>query len=380
MSSKMLQSKSFSFTAATKNIDAALKKVNAVAAATGNAMSLFISSDGETLSLLAVNSDCFARIAIEAKVDGFGCFGLDGQNFVGITKGRSDMSFSFNGSECRFKQLKGKYNGHLVTQPMTKDMAGMLETYMQPAEKSGNNVPGELLALIGNGLKATAISDVYQGTTLLTYIQMNGNELKMSSFATQHFAYYRAPADFPKVKINIALPSNYFSVINAVSDGSTSKFYMSASSIRVQGKGFLLVLPSSQVEEKHFNTVEGLLATLKKPEFSCKYSNSAMTVAVENLITLYSNNTNFELSSKDLSKLEVNFTTQNGSASDAIDITSRKGSKPFKAAVDPRLIKNIVAVAGSCDGDPILAITERVIMINTTYKDAAVSVGCSKWE
>ena len=381
MSLKMLQSKSFSFTLPTKNIELALKKVNAVAGASGNAMSLFLSSDGSTLSILAVNSDCFARVEVEAKVEGAGCFGLDSQNLVGIIKGRSDMAFNFNGSECQFKQLKGKYNGHLVTQPLTKDMAGLLETYLAPNEKSGSNVPGELMALIGDGLKATAISDVYQGTTLLTYIQMDGRILKMSSFATQHFAFYQVPADFPKVKISIALPANYFSVINAVSEGSASKLYMNTSNIRVQGKGFLVILPSSQVEEKHFETVEGLLSTLKKPEFACKYSSSAFSVAVENLISLYSTNTNFELaSSKDSTRLEIKFTTQNGAASDAIDITAKKNSKPFKASVDPRLIKNVVSVVSSCDGEPILSITDRVILLTTSYKEASVQVGCSKWE
>lgn len=381
MASKMLQAKNFSFTVATKDVEAALKKVNAIAGATGNPLSTFLSSDGASLFLLAVNSDSFASIAIEAKVDGFGCFGFDAQSIVGLIKGRAALAFAFNGSECKFKQVKGSYNGHIVTQPITRDMAGLLENNMSPVDKSGSNIPGELLAMIGDGLKATAISDVYQGTALLTYIKMDGSTLQMSSFATQHFALYRNAANFPKVKINIALPSNYFSVINAVSEGNAAKLYMSSANLRVQGKGFVVVLPSSQVEEKHFNTVAGLVDSLKSAEFTCTYNSAAMLTAVENLITLYSTNTNFEfVSSKDNTKLAINFTTQSGSASDNIAVTVKKGSKPIKVSADPRLIKDVVSVTSACSGEPVLATFERVIMVSTSYNDANVHVGCSKWE
>lgn len=378
----MLNSKSFFFSADCKALEPTIKKVVGVMS-NASSPSFFIGVYKKKVCVVGLSGETFVLSAIQgAKASGEGAFGFAPDILSGLIKGRKELEFSFNGQECVFKQVKGPYKGTLVTAPITEDQKSSCEAFLTGSKKVDAVLPAELLACLKSGLAATNIKDVYQGTTLLSYISVDkkGN-LSVSSFDSQHFGLLTLSTGVKGLEFKAAMPASHFSLIDQISAGVESKFSFSNGSVRVDGSGFILVLPATQSEDQNYSMVANFVEGLTKPIFKCGYDSGQLSSLTDNLFTLYNANTSFVLSAKDgSSTLSVNFNTPSGSASDAMKVAVSKNSKAFKAGVDPRLFRDILGLSRFIK-EPELSINDKVvIMAGDATEGASLFLACARVE
>jgi hypothetical protein len=378
----MLNSKPFSFIADCKALEATIKKVVGVLSSSVSP-SFFILGSKKKTSVIGMSGDTFVMASLaDTKADAEGAFCFAPDILTGLIKNRKDMEFAFNGNECNFKQVKGPYKGHIVTLPITGDQQSTCDTFLTGSKKIDATIPAEVLLLLKAGLNATNVKDVYQGSTLLSFISLDKKgQLSVSSFDSQHFGMFKLDSGVKGLQFKAALPASHFSLIDQVSAGEDAKFSITNGSIRVEGKSFIIVLPATQAEESHYEMVENFVAGLSKPVFRCGYDAAQLSTLSENLFTLYNANTAFVLSAKDAATiLNISFTTPSGTASDSMKVQPAKASKAFKASVDPRLFKDILFLARTIK-EPELSVTDKVvIMQGSTSEEAALFLACARSE
>ena len=378
----MLVQNAFSFTANCKNLEATLKKVVAVMSTT-TSPSYFLASDKKRVYVVGISGDTFVRIALhEVKADVDGAFGFKQEDLVGLIKNRNDLVFSFNGQVCEFKQVKGSYKGNIVVNPITSDQSSSCDAFLSGKAKADVVMPADLLSLVKSGLAATNIKDVYQNTTLLSYITLDkkGN-LEVSSFDSQHFGLFQLGSGIKGLEFKAAVPASHFSLIDQIAAGQDSKFTVSGGSLRVEGKGFTIVLPSTQADDAAYTMVASFVTSLDKPSHTCNLDLSQLTTITDNLCTLYNANTSFVFAAKESSSnLSVSFTTPSGTASDMMKVTTAKTAKAFKASVDPRLFKDVLSLARFI-GTPSLQVGSKVLSFKgETSEKALLFIACARSE
>lgn len=378
----MLNSKAFGFSTHCKVLEGVIKKVTG-ALASSQSPSFFIVGSKKKVAVVGMSGDTFASVTIpDTKADAEGAFGFAPDILVGLIKNRNEMDFAFNGNECNYKQVKGQYKGHIVTLPVTGDQQSTCDTFITGGKKADMAIPADAITLLKSGLLSTNVKDVYQGTTLMSFIILDkkGN-LSVSSFDPQHFGLFKLDSGVKGLQFRAALPASHFSLIDQIAGGEDIKFAITPSSVRVEGRSFTLVLPATQAEDSHYDMVENFVAGLSKPVFRCTYDPAQLTTLTDNLFTLYNANTTFAISYKEGgSAINVSFTTPSGTASDSMKVKSGKTSKAFKANVDPRLFKDILLLSRAIK-EPELAVTDNVvIMQGTTSEEASLFLACARSE
>lgn len=377
----MLVSKPFSFVANCKLMEAAIKKASSVMATTLNP-TFFVLSAKKRVSVVAMSGDTFVSVGLlDTKADADGAFVFVPETLVGMIKNRTELKFAYNKQSLHLEQVKGRYKADLNVPSPTSDHESSYETFTASKPEDSVALSPDLLGLIREGLVATNIKDVYQGTTLLSFIDLKKDgSLRVTSFDSQHFSSYSLNTSIKKCELRIALPTSHFALIDNIAGGVEAAFSMSGGCIHVSGKGFAIALPATQAEDGHFIMVETFMQALSKPAYKCRYDNDQLSSMTDNLFTLYNVNTTFTLSAKaDSAMLTVDFSTSSGTASDAIKVSVPKGSKAFTASVDPRLFKDILTLARNIKV-PELSITDQVVVIQGKQEDAAIFLACARSE
>lgn len=377
----MLKSKSFSFVADCKALETVIKKVVGVMS-TSLAPSYFIGGYRKRLCVVGMSGDTFTLASVPGVAATEGAFGFAPEILAGLIRNRKDMEFSFNGTECHFKQVKGPYKGHIVTQPITSDHESSCESFLTGSKKVDSVLTAEVLTMLKAGLSATNVKDVYQDTTLLSFVSLDKKgQLSISSFDSQHFGKFDMNTGVKNLQFRAALPASHFALIDQIAAGEDAKFSITNGSIRVDGKGFIIVLPATQADDSHYSMVDAFVASLSKTVFKCGYVYSQLSTLTDNLFTLYNANTSFVLSAKEAAPaLTISFTTPSGTASDSIKVKSAKGNKAFNAGVDPRLFKDILFLARSLK-EPELSITDNIVILQgTTGEEASLLLACARAE
>lgn len=380
----MLNTKEFTFQAESKHLEATIKKAGSVLSVSGSESggnNFFMVSHKKKLQVVGLNNEALVIITVpDANVSGDGAFGFATETILGLIKGRAAMNFEFNLHELSFKQLKGKYTGKLVTLPISSDQQSSSEAMLNSGSKTDSvlTLPNDLLAQLKAGVQLTSVKDVFQGTSLLSYISLKDGMLTVASLDNHHFGRFCLPVD-PKIKdFRVCLPSSHFGIINNIAAEEDAKFYISTGKIRVEGKTFSIVLPATQSKEEHFFMVDKLISTLTKPAFQGKCSTEDLLKVVDNLFTLFSANTSMLLeSTKDNKAIKIGFNSNSGSASDTIAIES-KSAKAFKANVEPRLMKDITTLAAQSSKLATFRLFDNVVTLYTKSGDAELVYGSSR--
>jgi len=374
--------KSFSFTVSCKELEVALSRLSAVVSTTSvGVKNFFVVTSRGKVAVLAFNTDTYAYIELaEATSTSDGAFGFDPSHIQGLVKGRSSMEFTFTGSECEFKLVKGKYNGRFVVLPVSQDQATTVNSALSAKDRGEDKViTRDVLDALKEGLALTGIKDVYSDGSLLSYIDITkGGQLTISCFDQHHLGFYQVKTGLKGEPIRIALPGSHFQLIDRLAGEEDAKFFIKSESIRVEGSNFVLILPASQSDDKNFSIVTDYLASLDKPELLCVVHTGKLATLVDNLFTIYSANTSFDLAFREgASSLAVTFTTNNGSGSDSLPVKVTSG-KSIKAKVEPRLFKDALSILHS-QGEVQLSIkTKKWIKFDlTTNSGARSTVVCS---
>jgi DNA polymerase III sliding clamp (beta) subunit (PCNA family) len=371
----------FTFNITGKELDSAISRVAAVIASSGSNVKNFIllGIKGKVV-LLAFNPDTFVYVVLDGgSSDGSGSFGFTSTTMQGVIKGRADLDFTFTGSECEFKLSKGRYSGKFVTLPITTDQVALINNTFNgkksKADAQGSVLPRHVLDSLKAGISMTAIKDVYTEQSLLSYMSLSDKGiLSVSAFDNHHFGLYKAKVQADGVTFRAALPSSHFLIIDRMVEGEEAKFYIRDENIKVEGDNFMLILPSTQTEDKNYALIASYIKDLDAPQFSCEYDNEKLMSLTDNLFTLHAVNTSFELSHKEGgTSLGVSFTTSNGTASDSLKVVP-SSSKTIKARVDPRVLKDMLPLLKGQSNAVLSIVVDKVIRIDCGNKDAKVTL------
>ena len=371
----MFEQKAFSFSVDCKNLEQCIKKVSSVS---GNSASFFLGIYKKSVCVFAISSDTFAMLSVpnSETADSVGIFGFSSEVLPGLIKGRAVMDFKFDGNECQFSQTKGKYSGKLASLSVTEDQISQISARVQE-KSSGATIPNDVWATIRLGISATSVKDVYQNTPLLSYITINEDgRIVVSSFDPQHFGLFRLKTEFSGSKFRAAIPQAHFAMIDQMSGGLDAIFSLSSARLRVSGKGFLLILPATQAEDRHFNMVPTFIKELPKPTYSGTCEVDQLSAVADNIYTLYNANSNFLIKTKG-EAFSIGLSTSSGSASDAIRVKTK--SAETKLSVDPRLFMDLLSLAKSLKVVQ-LSVTDKVLSIIGKRDGADVYLSCSRIE
>lgn len=364
-------SKTFTFTSSGKALLDILDLTNSVLPATsGSAKAFFLVAYKKKVYVVGTTSDTFLCHLVDGAVStSDGAFGFQFEFLSGILKGRADMSFTFNGAECEFALVKGKYNGNIVILPISADQANQINSIMSDKSKTEeSNLPADVLAVIREGIAFTNVKDVFQveQSLLVSYLSLTSKGfLTVSSFDQHHFGHYKNKVAAGGLEFRVALPSTHFLTIDKVTNGGPASFYIHPENIKVVGDNFVLILPSTQVDEKNFSLIPEYIKALDTPDYVCTYDTDQIRVLADNLFTLHAINTAFELSAKEKSSfLNVAFTTQNGTASDSLKVAVQTPAN-VKVKIDPRVFRDILALIKG-QKEAVMSIkTDKVLTLKT---------------
>jgi hypothetical protein len=372
--SKNKASEAFKFAASSKELEiAAVSAINAIQLQ-AKTISFFLMGRKKKLYVVAQDQGCFCCLEVpNANSEGDGIFSIDKDTLVGTIKNRAVINYEFTGTECLFKQAKGRYEGKLIIVPVTEEQSSIINNYLKE-DVTSTAFSSETVKSILDGVAATAIKDVFNTHPILTVIDLKKSELNISSRASNHFAYFSTSLK-SKSEFKIALPPEYFTTIDKICAGQDLELGMTKTQVSVKGKGFTLFLPAIQVEASEYVLVKTFIDGLKKSSFSCELDIQDLNKVVENLFTLYKEGgADFEVSTK-AEVLKISLSAASGSASDQIKIKSK--SEPVKGFVDPRLFKDVLGLAKSLK-KPKMLVNDRVFMFKGCSDEGSVTIACGR--
>jgi hypothetical protein len=368
----MFSRKKFSFSVDAQSLEQSIKKVSAI----NNAATFFIVIYRKSVCIASLSNDTFVLLNVPNATtsDEAGVFGFDAEILPGLIKGKSILDFNFTGSECTFKQVKGKYSGKIVVTDVSDDQLSQLTMHVSEKTVDAVKMPSEVWSSIREGISSTAVKDVYQNTILTSFVKIADGKLQVSSFDHQHLGYYSCKAS--NLEFKIALPQTHFSMIERISSGMDTKFAVSKAKIRAQGNGFIVVLPATQVEDSGFDMAYGLIKSLQKPEYECILETEKLLSTVSNIYTLYSNNVNFVVTAKN-DVLSISLSTASGSASDSMRVKTTSTSCKF--SVDPRLYMDVLNLAKQCK-TITMKVSDKVVSFYGKLQSANICIACARVE
>lgn len=339
----------FSFTAVCKDLEQVMGRVNgAMAASSSKTKYYFVVARKGKLALIAYSQDTFCCVRVNnASSEGEGIFSVEPASLTGIVKGRSNMDFTFDGSELAFKLTKGKYSGTMTTLTIQDEQLAHIKANFASGKKDeASTLSRDLLASLKEGMVLTNVKDVYAGKDLASHITLDEKQITVSAFDTHHFALFTKKTKTGFNGLRVVLPVNHFNIIDKMVDSSDkdSKFVLRAESVRVHGSNFLLVLPAIQTEEKNFTIVQTFLASVGTLKNRFKYKNDQLLTLIDNLYTLNAVNATFEVTA-DKSGLQFTFNTANGSARDVLKAETLASEKGAKIKLDPPLFRDTLGLA-----------------------------------
>lgn len=368
----------FSFTGSCKVLEQSLDKLfSAVSDSTSGSRNFVVSAYKNRLFLAAFNPDTYAYIEVPFEVQGSGAFGVDPTVLKGILKGRSEMTFSYTGSDCNFKLLRGKYNGKFVVLPLTSEQIAAFNNVVKSSSDEQDAVLSRVvLDAVKEGLLLTSVKDVYANEPLLSYMNMDRGVLTVSCSDQFHIGFYKAKIK-DKAKFRIALPSSHFQIIDKLIEGEQAKFYIRDQHIKVEGDSFVLVLPATQADDARYTQVVDYISALETPSFSCNCDIQKLQVLTSNLMTLHTANTKFEFSTKaGTPTLNMVFSTTNGSASDTLKVEVTKPST-LKAPVEPKMFVDALSLVKGKTVHLSFKRNKWLSFVSDTPSGANVTIVCS---
>lgn len=374
-------SKPFSFTANCRDLESAIVKgISTLASSpTGTRNFIIVAAKNGRVYLAALGSDTFVVLHVTGAIaSNSGTFSFEAERLLGIIKSRSEMVFSFTeNQECEFKLIKGNYKGRIVTLPVTDEMVTLFNDIFSSKSlksKATADFSPTTLEVLKEGLALTAVKDVFNGNSLLSYLSFTKNQVTVATFDNHHFGFYEMETEYTGPDFAIASPIAHFQLVDKLINGyggDSKENYLFSSqqeTLRVDADSFIIVLPLMQADAKNFETIPGFLSDSTKSTFSCGIDLEALFKVVENLFTLRSPNTTFDFFFKEgTEQLKVTFTSPSGTASDSLRIAPGK-SKSTQVKVDPNVFKDTVSLAKLLKNPKIHIKADKCIMINAETK------------
>ena len=312
---------------------------------------IMVAVDDGKMALVATDNTKSLCLNIEATdVEGSGCFVLAPDVFSGVLNNRSELTFTLQDSNLKFKAAKGRYSGDMSTEPVNSNVIEQLnETF--GVEVRELSIPDSVFSALDKGIKHCDLKDAYGelDTELIRYIIGRGNSIKIVTYDQFHSAVLETTIDKKlKKDFSIAVYQSYFSAINSLAKGQKFNIAITDQFFYVKNESFFLSLPPIQYNEEDFqNALEMMEAVFEeKKTCSCRFSTDTFSKVIDNLCSIYELGSKMEvIFAKD--KMKLNLATNYGSMSDIIAVADMKGGGTID--IDSPPINDVLNCAPSTD-------------------------------
>ena len=376
--------KSFQFKVSGKDLDAAIKKATSClsnSASGTRSFSLSASKNGD-VTIIAVSNDTMAAIKVDNVKDSTpGIFSFDTEIMLGLIKGRDDLSFNVTEHECSFKAVKTNYSGKLFTIPVLSEVIQVANTHFQESDASAV-LSVDVISRLREGLPLVALKDPYSGSEMLiNFAVTKDKKVKLACIDGYHMSVYESTAvKFKGEPIELVMSLPLFHLIEKTIGVSKADFTVTDGNLRIATDTAILVLPRGQITEEKYKIAYSYYGLVSPVDFTCEVVMSQLNAVISNVSTLYSDNTYLEFMIKAGSDtMSITLSSNNGEATDAIQLTAKKlPKKTLKFVIDPRILKDCLSVASQQQNVQLQLRKGQAFLLKGESKlQSSVYVACS---
>jgi hypothetical protein len=207
-------------------------------------------------------------------------------------------------------------------------------------------------------------------------IKMGDKGIEISCAARNYFTYAKSSHKF-KTKGEHVLGSEVIPTLNSLSSGEKYSLSITEASVFASNSVFKARVSLQQPEK--FVTLENVKTMMdsikkKKAEATAVFVKEELVTAVDNLLSIYEENSFITISISD-GKIKVGTSTKFGNANDAIEATT-KGKCKDKYSVHPKVFSNLLS---RCKSSEITLglFDKRLVYLSSEKDDIEYFFSCS---
>lgn len=337
---KIESNKEFAFTASGKELVAAFAKV--IAATTyvkaDDTKCVIAATSDKKLYVIGTSTDAIAAVQVAAKVKVSGTCRVEQDTLVGMMKNRAELEFKCDGTKLFFAEVKGRYKADIsITEFDEDDITRLVYNItFDSSESLSKNIVKEMTT----SAKEVVLTDHYAQHELPVLFDINKKRMLTYCFDQFHIAY-RKSAHTSAKSFRMALPAKAFALMEKFTDKDESEIAFAKHNGRfyVQGSGFLLVIPETQIEDEYYEMAPHYVSTLAKMEpHSSAELPKGVADAVQNMFSLMEQDTRMQMT---LAGDEIQFQVSTGAGKVSDAYAAKCVGKKTVARLDPRVFMDL---------------------------------------
>lgn len=349
-----LDNSELAFTCNAKDLQASLSRVqglNKSIDCLDTERRTFLLTVKDEAYLIGTTTDSYAMSRIgSADVEAPGFAQVDADVMNGLLKGRDLVKLSGSKAELTI-QSSGSSRYKATMSIETDDNAISAERVQNTIKRKKNTdtLDSEVIEAIREGVRRAEIQSHYGDEVILAFITVTDKGVRITCADNFHITSYTKGVKAAK-GMQLAIPARTFSLIDKFIGGTESvKFASNERSLRVEGDGFIVELPATQVEKGQYKIVPDYLKALSasKPILSMSVKSDIRKVT-ENIavVTAEDNKLTLAVGTK-VCKLTMR--NRSSSVSETLKVQNLKG-KERSVMIDPKIF---AALINKVEGDVI---------------------------
>lgn len=335
---KLSTKPTLSFTAKVKDLQTAIQKVLSITQFVDcldtERQHIMAVADGKAY-IIGITPDAFAMVQIEAsEVGKDGSLVFQPDLVQGLIKGRDELAISADKSNLIMAALKGRYNA--TTELSLLEEADVMRIKNAFEGSKAKKLKSDVIAAIRTGVKAAELTNFYSDEVILAMIKISEKGVVVECADNFHVSRYQDKTP-SKVALRFAIPTKTFGLIDRFIGETDAQFALDGQQLRVQGEGYIVSLPETQIDDDVFGIVGSYINSLKKAQTVLKFDPSAMKV-VDNMFAIVADDTRMTMQVGGKA-VKVNLTTKSGTVSDAFK--AEVEGKTRSVHIDPRIFNDL---------------------------------------
>lgn len=340
------------FTCKAKSLQASLSRVqglNKSIDCQDSERRTFLYVTDDEAYLIGTTTDSYAMSLIEdAEVKDQGFAQIDADTLNGLLKGRDEVTLTAEQAEMIITSSgKSRYRATLAIEVDEDGVSADRISRTVKKKKDTDNLEPEVIAAIRDGVRKAEIQSHYGDEIILAFITVSEKGVSVACADNFHITSFQKKVKSAK-GLRLAIPARTFSLIDKFIDGASSvKFSTNERSLRVEGLGFIVELPATQVEKEQFSIVPTYLKNLGKPDLSMRVKNDIKKMT-ENIavVTAEDNKLTLAVGTK---TCKLTMRNRASSVSETLKVQNTSG-KELSIMIDPKIF---AALMNKVEGDVI---------------------------
>lgn len=299
---------------------------------------------GNKAYLVGITPDSFALSLLpDAHVNREGIISFSPDILTGLIKGRDEIEITGSKGELRITATKGKYSATLEV--IEHDGVAVFRINDAMEKTKAQHLDSKVIQAIRTGVKRAEIVNYYSDEAILAYITVTEKAVSVTCSDNYHITQYVKKLA-SKRTLKLAVSVRMFGVIDRfIGTEENVKFSSNSRHVRVEGEGFIISIPATQVEEAMFDMVPAYLKNLGDPLVTFT-TNQDIAKITDNVTSIMTEDNKLTMTvGKKSCKLEMR--SRSGSVSDEVATSSGKGK--MEVMLDPRIFTALIRKVESDD-------------------------------